>query len=152
MEESGKVALGRVVIRTKQYLAAIRPVGNVLALATMSFADEVVPQSDVPGVGATDEPAPRELEMAKALVESLSGPFEPGRYQDDYRLRLLDLIEQKAKGQQVVAPPAEEQPAEVVDLMAALEASLAAAKGRAAGDEEESQPGGRARARSAKKG
>jgi DNA end-binding protein Ku len=152
MEDSGKVALGRVVIRTKQYLAAIRPVGRVLALATMSFADEVVPQSDVPGVAGADEPAPRELQMATALVESLSGPFEPDRYQDDYRLRLLDLVEQKAKGQQIVAPPAEEQPAEVVDLMAALEASLAAAKGRAGSDEEESQPRTRARARTAKKG
>ena len=77
MEDSGKVALGRVVIRTKQYLAAIRPVDNVLALATMSFADEVVPQSDIPGVDGAAEPAARELEMAKTLVESLSGPFEP---------------------------------------------------------------------------
>jgi DNA end-binding protein Ku len=152
MEDSGKVALGRVVIRTKQYLAAIRPVENVLALATMSFADEVVPQSDIPGVSGAAEPAPRELEMAKTLVESLSGPFEPDRYQDDYRLRLLDLIEQKAKGQKIVAAPVEEQPAEVVDLMAALEASLAAAKSRAGADEDEPErPPRRSRARAAKK-
>jgi DNA end-binding protein Ku len=154
MEDSGKVALGRVVIRTKQYLAAIRPVENVLALATMSFADEVVPQSDIPGVDGAAEPATRELEMAKTLVESLSGPFEPERYKDDYRLRLLDLIEKKSKGRKIVAAPAEEQPAEVVDLMAALEASLAAAKSRAGADEEEAeeQPRGRSRARAAKKG
>jgi DNA end-binding protein Ku len=153
MEDSGKVALGRVVIRTKQYLAAIRPVDNVLALATMSFADEVVPQSDIPGVDGAAEPAARELEMAKTLVESLSGPFEPERYQDDYRLRLLDLIEKKSKGRKIVAAPAEEQPAEVVDLMAALEASLAAAKSRAGADEEEPErPRGRSRARTAKKG
>ena len=74
--------------------------------------------------------------MATTLVESLSAPFEPERYQDDYRVRLLDLIEHKAKGQKVVVAPAEEQPAEVVDLMAALEASLAAAKSRAGADEE----------------
>jgi DNA end-binding protein Ku len=153
MEDSGKVALGRVVIRTKQYLAAIRPVENVLALATMSFADEVVPQSDIPGVDGAAEPAARELEMAKTLVESLSGPFEPERYQDDYRLRLLDLIEKKSKGRKIVAAPAEEAPAEVVDLMAALEASLAAAKSRAGADEEEAErPRGRSRARTAKKG
>ena len=152
MEDSGKVALGRVVIRTKQYLAAIRPVENVLALATMSFADEVVPQSDIPGVSGAAEPAPRELEMATTLVESLSGPFEPDRYHDDYRLRLLDLIEHKAKGQKVVVAPTEEQPAEVVDLMAALEASLAAAKSRAGADEDEPErPRGRSRARTAKK-
>jgi len=153
MEESGKVALGRVVIRTKQYLAAIRPVENVLALATMSFADEVVPQSDIPGVQGAAEPEARELEMAKTLVESLSGPFEPDRYQDDYRLRLLELIEQKAKGQTVVAAaPVDEQPAEVVDLMAALEASLAAAKSRAGSEEDETErPRGRSRARTAKK-
>jgi DNA end-binding protein Ku len=153
MEESGKVALGRVVIRTKQYLAAIRPVENVLALATMSFADEVVPQSDIPGVQGAAEPEQRELEMAKTLVESLSGPFEPDRYQDEYRLRLLELIERKAKGQTVVAAaPVEEQPAEVVDLMAALEASLAAAKSRAGTEDDETErPRGRSRARTAKK-
>lgn len=141
------------MIRTKQYLAAIRPVENVLALATMSFADEVVPQSDIPGVDGAAEPAARELEMAKTLVESLSGPFEPERYQDDYRLRLLDLIDKKSKGRKIVAAPAEEAPAEVVDLMAALEASLAAAKSRAGADEEEAErPRGRSRARTAKKG
>jgi DNA end-binding protein Ku len=153
MEDSGKVALGRVVIRTKQYLAAIRPVDNVLALATMSFADEVVPQTDIPGVSGADEPAERELEMAKTLVESLSGPFEPERYRDDYRLRLLDLIEQKAKGQKVVAVESpEEQPAEVVDLMAALEASLAAATSKAGSEDEDAEPRPRARAKTAKKG
>jgi DNA end-binding protein Ku len=152
MEDQQKVGIGSVVMRNKQYLAAIRPLENVLALATMSFADEVVPQSDIPGVDGTAEPAPRELEMAKTLVESLSGPFEPERYQDDYRLRLLDLIDKKSKGRKIVAAPAEEQPAEVVDLMAALEASLAAAKSRAGADEEEAErPRGRSRARTAKK-
>jgi DNA end-binding protein Ku len=129
MKDSNKVAIARMVLRTKQYLAAIRPKGDVLCLETMLFADEVVPESELDGVPGDDvEVSERELKMARQLIESLSTDFEPEKYQDEYRQKVLALIEAKAEGQEIVAPPASEEPAQVVDLMAALEASLAAAR------------------------
>jgi len=128
MSESGKVAIGRLVMRTKQYLCAIRPVDGVLCLETMLFADEVVSPEEL-DVGDEDvEVSERELTMARQLIESLSSAFDPTKYRDEYRDRVLELIERKAEGQEIVAQPAAEAPAKVVDLMAALEASLAAAK------------------------
>jgi DNA end-binding protein Ku len=145
MRSSDKVALGRVVLRTKQYLAAIRPTEDVLVLSTMVFADEVVDQGEIDGLGGEDADE-RELELARSLVASLAGSFEVDTYQDDYRQRLLDLIEAKSKGIEVVhAPEPEERSGEVVDLMAALEASLAAARDGESKDERKSQPKRRAR-------
>ncbi|MGH9035977.1 MAG: Ku protein [Acidimicrobiia bacterium] len=129
MKDSNKVAIARMVLRTKQYLAAIRPKGDVLCLETMLFADEVVPESELDGLPGDDvEVSERELKMARQLIESLSTDFEPEKYQDEYREQVLALIEAKAEGQEIVAQPASEEPAQVVDLMAALEASLAAAR------------------------
>ena len=129
MTESNKVAIARLVLRTKQYLAAIRPMGNVLCLETLLFADEVVPADALEGLPGPDtEVSDRELKMAQQLIESLSTDFEPEKYRDEYRDRVLALIEQKAEGAEIVAQPAVEEPTKVVDLMAALEASLAAAK------------------------
>jgi len=118
-----------MVLRTKQYLVAIRPKGDVLCLETLLFADEVVPAESLEGLPGPDtEVSDRELKMAQQLIESLSTDFEPEKYRDEYRDRVLALIESKAEGQEIVAQPAVEEPAKVVDLMAALEASLAAAK------------------------
>jgi DNA end-binding protein Ku len=129
MKESNKVAIARLVLRTKQYLAAIRPMGDVLCLETLLFFDEVVPAEALDGLpGADNEVSERELKMARQLIESLSTDFEPEKYRDEYRDRVLALIEQKAEGAEIVAQPSAEEPAKVVDLMAALEASLAAAK------------------------
>jgi DNA end-binding protein Ku len=129
MKESNKVAIARMVLRTKQYLAAIRPMGDVLCLETLLFHDEVVPPEALEGLPGPDtEVSDRELKMAQQLIESLSTDFEPEKYHDEYRERVLALIEQKAEGQEIVAQPAVEEPTKVVDLMAALEASLAAAK------------------------
>jgi len=129
MAEANKVGVARIVMRTKQYLAAVRPVGDILVLSTMNYADEIAPVSEVGDVpGAEAEASERELKIAGQLIESLSAPFEPEKYQDDYRERVLELIEQKASGQEIVAQPAVDRPAPVVDLMAALEASLAAAR------------------------
>jgi DNA end-binding protein Ku len=129
MKESNKVAIARLVLRTKQYLAAIRPMGDVLCLETLLFFDEVVPAEALDGLpGADNEVSERELKMARQLIESLSTDFEPEKYRDEYRDRVLALIEQKAAGAEIVAQPSAEEPAKVVDLMAALEASLAAAK------------------------
>lgn len=129
MTEANKVAIGRLVMRTKQYLCAIRPVDGVLCLETMLFADEVVQPADLDVASPEDvEVSDRELAMARQLIESLASEFDPTKYRDEYRDRVLELIERKAEGQEIVAQPAAEAPAKVVDLMAALEASLAAAK------------------------
>jgi DNA end-binding protein Ku len=132
MTRTGKVAVGRFVLRTKQYLATLRVRDGVLVLATMLYADEVInpDELEVPTVSDT-APSERELDMAAQLVESLSAPFEPGKYHDDYREKVLALIEAKADGEIISAPEAPEKTAPVVDLMAALEASLARAKNSA---------------------
>ena len=137
MADTGKVALGKFVLRSKQYLAALRAKDGVLVLSTMLFADEVISTSDldVPTAGST-KPSDRELTMAKQLVESLSVAFDPTKYRDDYRDRVIELIEKKADGAEIAAPPEAAPAAPVVDLMAALEASLAAARKSKSGDED----------------
>jgi DNA end-binding protein Ku len=129
MKQSGKVAIARVVIRTKEQLVAIRPVGEILSMASMNFADEVVdPDSFDETPGEEIETRKREVEMAQQLIESLTSDFDPQKYHDTYRERVLEMIEAKAEGQEIAVQPAEEEAAPVPDLMAALEASLAAAK------------------------
>jgi DNA end-binding protein Ku len=121
-----------VVIRSKEQLVAIRPVGEILAMASMNFADEVIdPDSFDEAPGDDVETRKREIEMAQQLIESLTSEFDPTKYHDTYRERVLEMIEAKAEGQEIAVQPAEE-PAPVPDLMAALEASLAAAKGKSA--------------------
>jgi DNA end-binding protein Ku len=137
MEDTNKVAIARFVMRTKQYLAALRPgPGGSLVLSTMNYADEVVPVAELPGIPGADELAEvsqRELKMAEALVESLTAEaFEPEKYHDSYRTKVLELIEAKAAGETVMSPVAAEPAARVVDLMTALEASVKAAKERRA--------------------
>jgi DNA end-binding protein Ku len=130
MHESGKVAIARVVLRSKEHLVAIRPRDGVLAMETMLFADEVVsPDSlDELDVDGDLETSDRELAMAQQLIDSLSSEFEPEKYRDEYRERVLDLIERKAQGETIVVEAPAEEPEKVPDLMAALEASIAAAK------------------------
>jgi DNA end-binding protein Ku len=131
MRESGKVGIGRIVLRTKQQLCALRPSGEVLTLSTMLFGDEVVPPDKLDELDAVEdaEASDRELRMAEQLIESLSNDFEPSKYHDDYRERVLALIERKAAGEEIAIQPQVEEPAEAPDLMAALEASLAAVRG-----------------------
>lgn len=119
-----KVAIGRLVMRSKESLVAIRPVDGVLCLETMRYADEVLPTGGV--VPETDAAAPtaKELEMAEQLIGALATDFEPDRYSDQYREQLLDLIHRKADGEEIVAEPTVEDKGKVLDLMAALEASL----------------------------
>jgi DNA end-binding protein Ku len=131
MEESGKVAIARFVMRSKQYLAAVRPQDGKLVLSTMVYADEVNDPAQIPELESVEkvDVADRELLMARQLVESLSDKFEPDKYEDTYRNRVLELIERKAAGEtEQVAAPVEASSEKVVDLMAALEASVAAAK------------------------
>jgi DNA end-binding protein Ku len=125
MEEEGKVAVGRFVLRSKEALVAIRSVDGVLVLEMMRFADEVLaPDREQPLPEAASEPSEREKEMARQLVSSLTATFDPEKYHDEYREELLALIDKKAAGEEIVAAPEPEEPAKVLDLMAALEASL----------------------------
>ncbi len=145
MQRTGKVALGRFVLRTKQYWVTLRAREGVLVAATMLYDDEIVKVADL-DVATTERTAPseRQLSMATQLVESLSNEFDPARYRDEHRDKVLALLEAKAEGQVPAAPAALAAAAPVVDLMAALEASLAAAKERAGGTAE--VPRGRRRA------
>jgi DNA end-binding protein Ku len=130
MEEAGKVAIGRFVMRNKQYVAALRAQDGKLLMSTMVFADEVVKIESIDELEGLDEidVSSKEVKMAEALVESLSASFEPDKYRDEYREQVLDLIERKAGGEEFEAPTAVAAPPKVVDLMAALEASVKAAK------------------------
>jgi len=129
MAGTGKVALGRFVLRTKQYLATLRAKDGVLVLSTMLYPDEVVEAAelDVPSAEST-RPSEKELTMARQLVESLSTQWDPSKWHDDYRERVLELIDRKAEGLEIAQVPEPAAAAPVVDLMAALEASLAAAR------------------------
>lgn len=129
MEKTGKVAIGKFVLRTKQYLVTLRARDGILVLATMLYDDEVIGVDDLEVPTAVDtKPNKREVDMATQLVESLSNPFDPSKYMDDYREKVLAMIEAKADGEIITAPEAPAEAAPVVDLMAALEASLAAAR------------------------
>jgi DNA end-binding protein Ku len=134
MDGSGKVAIARFVFRNKENLAAIRPAGGVLTLTTMRFADEVVPPSELEDVLPEGKPEvpEREVEMAEQLIDSLTRDFDPGAYRDEYREQLLAMIERKAEGKEVLTAPATEEPqaTSAPDLMAALEQSIAAVKGK----------------------
>jgi DNA end-binding protein Ku len=132
MREAAKVAIARVVLRSKEQLVAIRPApGDVLMMETMIFADEVVPPDSIDDLPAAEElkTTDRELKMARQLIDSLSSDFEPEKYHDEYREKVLELIERKASGEEIAVQPEAPEPAKVPDLMAALEASLAAVKG-----------------------
>jgi DNA end-binding protein Ku len=131
MEETGRVAIARVVIRSKENLVAIRPRDGVLVMETMLFSDEVVPPDsldEVSGDGKSEKTTKREVDMARQLIDSLSSDFEPEKYRDEYRDRVLEMIERKAEGEEIKIETPAEEPEAVPDLMAALEASIASSK------------------------
>jgi DNA end-binding protein Ku len=123
LEETGRAAIAKVVIRNKQHLAAIRPVNDTLVLETMYYADEVRQPEEAP------KPQVRgpEVELAKTLIENLAAKWDPEKYHDRYRTELLDLLQTKAEGEPLPEPKAEEG-GEVVDLMEALRQSVEATK------------------------
>jgi DNA end-binding protein Ku len=137
LEETGKVAIAKIVIRNKQHLAAVRPSNGVLVLETMYYADEVRQPEQVDGGGQLRKP---EVEMAKSLVENLSAEFDPAKYDDTYRKELLELLQAKAEGEPL-PEPREDTEGEVVDLMAALRESVERTQKK--------KSGGRKRARKA---
>jgi DNA end-binding protein Ku len=131
MRETDKVAIARVVIRAKEQLVAIRPMGDVLVMSTMLFPDEVLPPERLEELsdGASAKTNKREVDIAKQLVGSLAGDFKPDKYRDTYREQVLELIERKAHGEKIaVQPPPEEVRAPAPDLMSALKASLDAVR------------------------
>jgi DNA end-binding protein Ku len=130
MEASGKVAIGRFVMRNKQYTAAIRAEDGRLVMSTLAYADEVLDPADIEELQALDavDVSDREAKMAEALVDSLTAPFEPEKYHDEYREQVMALIGKKAEGEEFEMPEVAAEKPKVVDIMAALEASVAAAK------------------------
>lgn len=132
MEEAGKVGICHFVMRTKQYLAAVRPKDGKLLMSTMVYADEVVDTADIYGFDLLDDIAidPKEQAMAEQLIATLDAKFEPGKHKDTYRESVLDLIDRKAAGESGddIVPAVQPSSDKVIDLMAALEASVAEAK------------------------
>jgi DNA end-binding protein Ku len=127
LKETGRVAIAKVVIRNKQHLAAVRPIGETLVLETMYYADEV----RQPEAAPKPQVRKAEVEMAKTLIENLAAKWDPEKYHDRYRNQLLELLRKKAKGKPLPEPQAEEG-GEVIDLMEALRQSVQATKKRRA--------------------
>ncbi|MCE5168902.1 Ku protein [Paenibacillus profundus] len=128
LKETAKIGIAKVTIRAKSSLAAIRVIDNCLVMETMFYPDEIRALSQVPNVPEHVEVNPKELDMAKLLISQLSTEFEPEKYTDEYRARLLDQIQRKIAGQEVSAAPSVQPADNIVDLMAALQASINAMK------------------------
>jgi DNA end-binding protein Ku len=131
MEDTQRVGIGSVVMRNKQYLAAVRPLDGALAMSTMRFADDVVPKSDVDDLPKrSPKPKPAELKLATTIIDALAADWRPERYHDTYTELVRDLIDRKAKGEEItVEETAAAKSENVVDLMEALQASVDEAKG-----------------------
>ncbi|MEO5841729.1 MAG: Ku protein [Acidimicrobiales bacterium] len=129
MEERQRVGVGSVVMRNKQYLAAIRPLEHVLAMSTLRFADEVVARSEIDALPSRRSRADaKELRLATQIIDALQADWKPNKYHDTYTEELRELIERRAKGETVTIEEEPKDKADVLDLMAALSASVAAAK------------------------
>lgn len=147
LERSGKVGIGRFVLRTREQLVALRPRGRALVLHTMRFADEVVDRRDLRVPPLRREPSAKEIEMAQRLIDALAVDWRPAKHRDSYTADVLALIRRKAKGEEIEAPEPEEREAPD-DLSAALEASLSGGRRRRRrGAQHRGRAAGRARAR-----
>jgi DNA end-binding protein Ku len=125
MKRSGKVAIGRFVLHQREYLAALRPLDGVLALETMHFADEIASADEIVAP-AEAEVQDREMKAALQLIEAMSSKFDPARYHDTYREAVRQMIDAKVAGREIVTEAqAEEQPGEIIDLLAELQKSIA---------------------------
>jgi DNA end-binding protein Ku len=129
MTRSKRVGISKLVMHDKEYLAALRPLENVIILHTMHFGNEVVSADHLEGVPAEHKAADREVKVAEQLIDSLATSFKPEKYHDEYRDCVVAMLEKKAHGERIVTQPEHSaKPAKGRDLMAALEASLAEAK------------------------
>ncbi|MNM96701.1 putative DNA repair protein YkoV [compost metagenome] len=127
MKQTGKIGIAKIAIRSKSSLAAIRVMEGCLAIETIFYPDEIRPISQVPNLPEAAGVNDKELGMAKVLIEQLSTPFEPSKYTDDYRESLMNLIQHKVAGEEISLAPAKPE-SNVIDLMAALQASIEAVK------------------------
>jgi DNA end-binding protein Ku len=143
MGDADRVALGRFVLRTKEYLVAVRVRDGLLALTTMLFADEIRATKGIAPGGK--KPEKKAVDQAVKLVEALGDDFDPSAYKDDYRDRLLKVIKDKQKGGTIEAPEQEEEPAPAGDLMEALRKTMAELEGKA---KKTSSPASKRRSRS----
>lgn len=135
MTHSKKVGIARLVMHEKEYLAALRPVENVIVLHTMHFGNEVVASDSIEGLPGEQKVGERELKVAEQLIDSLATSFNPSKYKDEYRDCVVAMLEKKAEGERIVTQPqVAAKPVKAGDLMAALEASLAEAKAQAKGN------------------
>ena len=145
MSEANVVGIAKFVLRNKEYLAAIRPTDQVITLSTMLFADEIVPvkelENDLP---SNVELSDKELKMAKTLIDSLITTFDATKYENDYHKQVIKMIETKAGNEEIVATPVNTSP-QFIDLMAALEASMATIKA----NESKKKPSRKAKSKSA---
>lgn len=137
MSETGKIAIARVMIRSKYSLACLRVQEGVVIMETMYYPDEIRSAASLAGVANEPQLHENEVKMAIDLVRNLSGPFEPGKYRDDYREQLMEMIQAKIAGEEVAVPAAAAEGGKVVDLVAALKASLAATAAKAKVEETE---------------
>ena len=125
LAQSNKVGIARVVIRTKEYLAALKPNGDALVLELMHYPDEIVDAGDFDFPQSKEKVSPAEMKAAKMLIDTMAGKFEPESYKDTYREQLMGMIEDRAKGKPVKKVTAKAKPAtEVVNLMDVLQQSL----------------------------
>jgi DNA end-binding protein Ku len=124
LETSEKVGLAKIIIRSKEQLAVVRVYENTLVMETIHYPDEVRNAADVPNVPAEDKVTDKEIDTAIMLIDQLTTEFKPEKYNDDYRTALLELIEAKRTGKDIVTPVEKEPAANVTDLMAALQASI----------------------------
>lgn len=124
LEESGKVGLAKITIRAKESLAVVRILENTLLMETIHFPDEVRKAADVPNIPAVEEIVQKELDTAILLIDQLTTTFDPSKYHDEYRTALLELIEQKKQSDTVTPTAGKKTASNVVDLMAALQASI----------------------------
>ena len=127
LKETDMAALGRFVLRGQEHFALIRPRGDALALETLFLAEDVRSQAEIEEAVETTEVKDAELDLARQVIESLSGEFDPGELESEYRRDLRAMLEAKLAGEEITRPEPAEEEAPVVDLMEALRASVAAA-------------------------
>ncbi|HMD46978.1 MAG TPA: Ku protein [Acidimicrobiales bacterium] len=148
MGEANKVAIATLVMRGKEYLVAVRPSDEVLALETMYFADEVrSPADEVPNLPGQDTFTDKELATAQLLIDAMASDWDPARYHDTYRDQLDRLVEEKRQGHEIVTELPPQKPAGVIDLMAALQASVKATRAERGADRPAGQTTGGTTAR-----
>jgi DNA end-binding protein Ku len=129
LAETGMTAVAKIAFRDREHLCSLRPSDGVLLMNTLHWPDEIRPASELKGVDADVDVNPRELQMAKALVENLAEErFDPNRFQDDYHEALMEVVNAKVQGEEVVAAPEVDAAPAVMDLMEALKASVDQAK------------------------